>query len=153
MKLSDEAKQKIEEEYETFKEHQYANNTKEQRDDLGQFFTPPSIIFQMLEAVSWDEFGDKTILDPTCGAGGLLVACIFAGANPKCVYGNELDENILKVCKERLLPLGVPEENLHCGNALNEDCIKLGGFVKTYKWDPRANKVTGIEGTMLEDLW
>ena len=109
MKLSEETKKKIIDEYNLWKDKQYRDNTKEQRDELGQFFTSPEITIKMIESFSCDSLKGKTILDPTIGAGGLIAACIIAGADPELCYGNEYDKNILMGCKERLCPMGVPE--------------------------------------------
>lgn len=63
---------------------------------------------------------DKDIIDPCLGSGNLLAACIIAGADPTRCYGIELDEEVLAYAKTRLAKLGVPDENLKCGNALDE---------------------------------
>lgn len=47
MVLSEEVKQKITEEYKEWEEHQYAGKTKKERQDMGQFFTPPELTIQM----------------------------------------------------------------------------------------------------------
>ena len=86
MTLSEEAKQKIKDEYKEWEEHQYAGKSKSERQEMGQFFTPPELTIQMIEKF---EDLEGTILDPTCGCGGLLVACILAGADPKKIYGIE----------------------------------------------------------------
>ena len=79
----------------------------------------------MLE--KFDSVKDKDILDPTCGAGGLLAACILAGADPKRIYGIELDPEVLEIARKRLGKLGVPSSNLILGNALDpESYEKLG---------------------------
>lgn len=77
----------------------------------------------MLE--KFDSVKDKDILDPTCGAGGLLAACILAGADPKRIYGIELDKDIREVCLKRLCPMGVPESNIKLGNALDDDAYEF----------------------------
>lgn len=136
MTLSEEVKQSIIEEYKEWEEHQYGGRTKKERQELGQFFTPPELTIQMIEKF---EDLEGTILDPTCGCGGLLVACILAGADPLKVYGIELDQEILKLAQERLSKLGVPTDNLHRGNALNEDCYE---FREGYEYDPKRDKVT-----------
>ena len=71
----------------------------------------------MLE--KFDSIIGKDILDPTAGAGGLLVACILCGADPNRIYGIELDPAVLKVCRRRLLKYGVPPWHLKEGNALD----------------------------------
>ena len=55
----------------------------------------------------------------SAGAGNLLAAAIKAGFDPTKVYGVEIDEEIIKIAHERLVPLGVPTENLYLGDALN----------------------------------
>lgn len=66
MKISDEIKQKIKDEYDVYAATQYVGKTKKERQELGQFFTPPELSIQMLE--KFDNI-EGTILDPTIGAG------------------------------------------------------------------------------------
>lgn len=136
MILSPEQKSAIIEEYNSWTNKQYGSKTLEERKELDAIFTPPELTIQMIE--KFDSIENKTILDPTCGTGNLLIACILAGANPKMIYGNELDEEFLKLAKERLIPYGVPEQNLHQGNVLEDDCISLNSFKvgveKPYKY-------------------
>ena len=123
MQLSDDTKKKIQAEYDAWQSKQYAGKDKKARQDKAQFFTPPALTIKMLE--KFDSVKDKDILDPTCGAGGLLVACILAGADPKRIYGIELDKDIREVCLKRLCPLGVPESNIKLGNALDDDAYEF----------------------------
>ena len=123
MQLSDDTKKKIQAEYDAWQSKQYAGKDKKARQDKAQFFTPPALTIKMLE--KFDSVKDKDILDPTCGAGGLLVACILAGADPKRCYGIELDKDIREVCLKRLCPMGVPENNIKLGNALDDDAYEF----------------------------
>lgn len=123
MIISQETQQKIIDEFNNWLDYQYAGKDKAERQKLGQFFTPPQLTIKMLE--KFETFENKTILDPTCGAGGLLAAAIIAGADPKLVYGIELDEEVLAVAKKRLCPMGVPEKNLKVGNALDSDAYEI----------------------------
>lgn len=118
MKLSDDIKTKIQAEYDTWQAGQYAGKSKEERQSKGQFFTPPQLTIKMLE--KFDTLAGKDVIDPCLGSGNLLAACIIAGADPTRCYGIELDEEVLAYAKTRLAKLGVPEENLKCGNALDE---------------------------------
>ena len=129
MKLSDETKAKIQAEFNAWKDCQYAGKDKKARQAKGQFFTPPELTIQMFE--EFESITNKTVLDPTIGAGGLIAAAVIAGATPNMCYGLELDNEILTVCKRRLAKLGVPPCNLLQGDALdstNYDRFILCGF-------------------------
>lgn len=133
MQLTQGQKDSIIKEYNTWFNQQYGNNTLEERQEFAQFYTPPTLAITMIEKFSDLE---GKILDPTIGAGGLIAACIKAGADPKLCYGVELDKDILeKVTIPRLTKLGVPRNNLRWGNALNEDCLDFD-TKGTYSFDP-----------------
>lgn len=143
MKLTQETKQKIINEYNDWFESQYGNKSLDERKELGAFFTPPELTIQMIEKLSCESLENQTILDPTLGAGGLIAGCIIAGANPKLCYGNELDNDILNVARKRLGKLGVPADNLHQGDATENRCISKSSFNSNYKWETYEQ----------EDLW
>ena len=125
MKLTKKQKNAIKSEFKQWTETQYAGKDKKERQAKGQFFTPPALTIKMIE--KFDSIKDKDILDPTVGAGGLLAACILAGADPKRCYGIELDPEVLEIAKRRLGKLGVPSSNLILGDALDpESYEKLG---------------------------
>ena len=127
MTLSDKQKENIKKEFENWRDSMYGNKTLKERQDLGAFFTPPELTIKMLE--KFQDLNDD-ILDPCCGAGGLLAATIMAGADPKRCYGIELDPDICKIALERLGKLGVPEKNIICGNALDSKTYQLLPFTK-----------------------
>lgn len=137
MQLSDNQKKAITDEYNQWKDKMYANKTLAERQDFGQFFTPPSLTIKMLE-----KFNDLegSVLDPTCGAGNLLAAAIMAGADPKLIYGIELDPEILEIARSRLESLGVPKVNLHQGNALYEECYDFSDDYDYEKAVAKAEK-------------
>ena len=123
MNLSEEIKNKIQEEYDAWANAQYAGKDKKERQKLGQFFTPPQLTIRMLEKF---ENLEGNVLDPCLGAGGLIAAVVIAGADPSKCYGIELDPSILEVAKKRLAKLGVPEKNLIQGNALDPKSYEFG---------------------------
>lgn len=137
MQLSNNQKKAITDEYNQWKDKMYANKTLSERQDFGQFFTPPELTIKMLE-----KFQDLkgSVLDPTCGAGNLLAAAIMAGADPKEVYGIELDPEILEIARNRLQLLGVPTINLHQGNALYEECYEFSDDYDYEKAVAKAEK-------------
>ena len=139
MKLSETIKQEIYDEYNFFKNKLYAGKSLEERKELDQFFTPPELTIEMIEKMDCEDLSDKIILDPTCGSGNLLVACLIAGAAPKNLYGNDYDAKMVRLCRRRLIQVtedkGLPrythwEQNIHRGNALQKYC--LTEFSKTY---------------------
>ena len=123
MKLSEETKNKIQAEYEAWKEIQYVGKDKKERQKLGQFFTPPQLTIRMLEKF---ESLEGNVLDPCLGAGGLIAAAVIAGADPSKCYGIELDPSVLELAKRRLAKLGVPEQNLRQGDALDPKSYEFG---------------------------
>ena len=121
---------RIEEEFTKWESQQYAGNSKEKRTKLAQFFTPAAFAKALIDKLGPLE--GKDILDPCLGSGNLIAAAVLSGADPKRCYGIELDEAVLEVAKKRLAELGVPEENLVCGSALEQssyakkfDCIVM----------------------------
>ena len=133
MILSEDIKEKIRKELSDFTS-QYGEKTLKERKYLGAFFTPPELVIQMIEKF---ENLEGKILDPTCGSGQLLIGCIIAGADPKLIYGIELDPEILEIARSRLEVLGVPKINLHQGNALYEECYN---FSEDYDYEKAVAK-------------
>ena len=139
MKLSEEIKNKIIEilDSDYFRNSLYvdANGNeldKTKRDELGQFYTQGKICIKMIEKFKWETLSDKNILDPTCGSGNLLIACLIAGADLDKIYGNEYDARVIPTCRKRILRaaeilgLDVSKFNswqIHQGNALQARCL------------------------------
>ena len=118
------------EEYYKWFEHQYGNTTKAERKKLGAIFTPPEVSIKALEL--FDTLEGRTVLDPCCGTGNLLAAAILAGADPNKVYGNEINEEFVELCQERLEKLGVPRWHIHQGDALDIGCVEISSFSPDY---------------------
>jgi len=138
MKLTDELKQKIYEEYNSFRDSMYAGKSLEERKELDQFFTPPEITIPMLEKFEDDDIHEKTILDPTSGSGNLLAACLIVGADADKIFGNDYDGDMVAICRKRLKNLckqlnktGFKDYQIHQGNALQKLC--LTDFSKDYE--------------------
>jgi len=130
MIITEEVKQKILEEYEAFKDAMYTNKSREEREELGQFFTPPDVTFEMLALLKEDTLAGKKILDPTSGSGNLLAACLIAGADSDKVFGNDYDPRMVKACRDRLNKvcdmLGKPhikDWQIHRGDATDAFCL------------------------------
>ena len=130
MNLTEEIKNLIITEYKAFEDFMYAGKTKEERDELAQFFTPPEISIKLLEAYNVKDLSGKIILDPTSGSGNLLAAALIAGADSDKIFGNDYDAAMVKLCRERLNKvcdiLGKPhiqDWQIHQGNALQARCL------------------------------
>lgn len=143
MTISDDIKKLIEQEYKSWEDSQYGvyKDDKEHRKKFGMFYTPPELSIKMLE--KFDSVADKTILDPTIGAGGLIAAAVIAGADPRRCYGIELDEKIVEIARRRLVLLGVPPTHIVQGDALTsayydnfeDDHEELKNFAAVEKLD------------------
>ena len=146
MKLSEEAKNKIIEilDSQEFKSNLYEGLSEEKRKELGQFYTPGKLCIQMIEKFDCDSLSNKNILDPTCGSGNLLIACLIAGADSDKLFGNEYDSVAVDLCRKRLNRCcdilnkpHIKDYQIHQGNALGKWC--LTDFSEEYltKFDPK----------------
>lgn len=170
----------ITEEYNSWVDSQYASNSKNKRKELGQFYTPPDLIMSLLDKFDYnsDDFKNKKIIDPTSGAGGLLIGCYYAGANIENLYGIELDKNILEnVCWKRLdriIESDFPKErwqelksiirkHIHWGNALDKRCYSFDDekSEEYSEWlkeqdniekEKQKKKVDGIQANVAENV-
>lgn len=144
MKLTEEQKNKIKEVIDDRLKDFYGklNNDPEKRKRLGQLYTSGKVCIMMIEKYDCSSLAGKTIPDPTCGSGNLLIACLCAGADIDKVYGNEYDQVAVDLCRERILQaaecLGLDKDKfrswqIHRGNALQKRC--LTDFSEAYEKD------------------
>ena len=91
-------------EFKAFENDMYLGKSKEERNDLQQFFTPADLTIQMLEAldITKKEFLKTNILDPTSGSGNLLSAAAILGVPGGQLFGNEYDPEMVIACRERI---------------------------------------------------
>lgn len=136
MKLTAEIKKQIKDilNSEAFKVTLYAGLPEAKRDELGQFYTPADICIEMLEKFEADSFANKTILDPCCGSGNLLIAMLIAGAESNNIFGNDFDAAAVKLCRQRLnMACDILEKphiqdwQIHKGSALDVFCLTKFG--------------------------
>ena len=104
MKLSEEVKQKIVSilDSEEFMSDLYEGLSEARRKKLGMVYTPPKICIQLIEMFECDTLTGRNILDPACGSGNLLIACLIAGADSDKIYGNEFDPTAVALCRTRV---------------------------------------------------
>ena len=146
MKLSEEVKNKIIEilDSQEFKSNLYEGLTEEKRKELGQFYTPGKLCIQMIEKFDCDSLSNKNILDPTCGSGNLLIACLIAGADSDKLFGNEYDSVAVDLCRKRLNRCcdilnkpHIKNYRIHQGNALGKWCLTDFSEESITKCDPQ----------------
>ncbi len=72
----------------------------------GQFYTPSevSLLLSLLLGIDENTRQDKSIYDPTCGSGSLLLkASSLAGKNGLTIYGQEKDISTTALCKINMI--------------------------------------------------
>lgn len=103
MIISDIAKQKILDEFNSFEQFQYNGKSVKERKELNQFFTSPELSIKLIENLDSIE-GD--LVDPCCGAGNLLMAAAIVkvydlNESPLTVFGFDIDEPMVNLIKDR----------------------------------------------------
>lgn len=158
MLINQETKEAIFSEYNSFKEKLYAGKSLEERQELDQFFTPPEITIPMIEKFDCESLEGKTILDPTCGSGNLLAACLIAGADADKVFGNDYDDKMVKLCRKRLKSIceqlnkeGFEHYQIHRGNALQKRC--LTEFSQTYQSNYKEEYIDDLDYATGKNSW
>jgi len=160
MILSNEIKDKIKAilDSDEFMNNLYEGLSEEGREAKGQFYTPADICIKMIEKFSYDTLAEKNIIDPTCGSGNLLIACLIAGADPEALYGNEYDETAVKLCRKRINRaceiLGkepIKYYQIHQGNALQKRC--LTDFSDWYCRNYNADYIDDLKYAQSNNSW
>lgn len=90
---------------------------------LGAFYTPYSVSLAMAMVTGIEP--DKSVMDPCCGSGSMLLAALDACRRvhgpdqvPE-VYGMDIDPRAVRVCKLNLALAGIaPHGRIACGDAL-----------------------------------
>lgn len=124
--------------------------TQDRIDKTGEIFTPIKLVNEILDKLPEELFEnpDKTFCDPSAGDGNfleqiLLRKLLYSNDKTKClksIYGVELMNDNVEVCKQRLLSIvGSSQEhidivntNIVCANALKYDFSfgEVDGFEK-----------------------
>ncbi|GAA8876141.1 type I restriction-modification system subunit M [Helicobacter pylori] len=83
--------------------HHFASESGKSK---GQFYTPSgvSLLLSLLLGIDENTRQDKSIYDPTCGSGSLLLkASSLAGKNGLTIYGQEKDISTTALCKMNMI--------------------------------------------------
>ncbi len=142
MKLTEEVKERIVSilDSEEFMSDLYEGLSAEQRKKLGMVYTPAKVCIQLIEMFECDTLAGRNILDPACGSGNLLIACLIAGADSDKIYGNEFDPVAVALCRKRVNRacrlLGksyIKDWQIHEGDATEARCLSDFGPNYQYK--------------------
>lgn len=158
MKLNDAIKNEIRKEYDEWFNSLYGSTSKEERKKLGAVFTPPEVTIQMIERMNYDILENIVIIDPCCGAGNLIAACLIAGADPKNVYGNEFEQQFVDIARKRLKKFNVSKYHIHQGDATNPLCLDIDKFNSKYNYEDikrlqNTSKKINNKTSNEKDLW
>lgn len=118
---------------------------EQNRNNLGEVFTPTALVEQMLSYVDKSLFTDyeKTVIDSGCGNGQMLAVVLYERLKNKLdfekslstIYGVDINETNVELCRERLLCgredlRHIVERNIVCHDALTYD-YSFNGTNKT----------------------
>lgn len=85
----------------------------------GIYYTPQSIVEDMMMTIPRHDIDRKIFLDPCCGSGNFLVEALGMGFSPENIYGFDTDPEAVAIARGR-----VPGANIICGDFL-EACSDL----------------------------
>jgi type I restriction-modification system DNA methylase subunit len=82
----------------------------ERKDELGEVFTPPSLIKDIISNMKPESFEpDKTFLDPTCGNGNILVGVAIHKIS---LIQNHITAELLFIIANSLYGVDIMEDNV-----------------------------------------
>ncbi len=110
------------------------------RNHEGVYYTPLSIVREMMEAVLGGEnLEDKTFLDPCCGCGNFLAMALEMGFRAENIYGYDIDYRAVEFARERLAE-GV---NIECCDFLMDaPSISFDYIFTNPPWGKRIDAVS-----------
>ncbi|WP_033751288.1 type I restriction-modification system subunit M [Helicobacter pylori] len=105
----------------------------------GQFYTPSevSLLLSLLLGIDKNTRQDKTIYDPTCGSGSLLLkASSLAGENGLTIYGQEKDLSTTALCKMNMVLHNSATADIAKGGSstLSNPYFLENGMLKTFDY-------------------
>ncbi len=105
----------------------------------GQFYTPSevSLLLSLLLEIDKNTRQDKTIYDPTCGSGSLLLkASSLAGEKGLTIYGQEKDNSTTALCKMNMVLHNSATADIAKGGSstLSNPYFLENGMLKTFDY-------------------
>ncbi len=105
----------------------------------GQFYTPSevSLLLSLLLGIDENTRQDKSIYDPTCGSGSLLLkASSLAGKNDLTIYGQEKDISTTALCKMNMILHNSADADIAKGGSstLSNPFFIKNGMLQTFDY-------------------
>ncbi|WQU89450.1 type I restriction-modification system subunit M [Helicobacter pylori] len=104
----------------------------------GQFYTPSevSLLLSLLLGIDENTRQDKSIYDPTCGSGSLLLkASSLAGKKGLSIYGQEKDISTTALCKMNMILHNSATADIKGGSStLSNPYFIKNGMLKTFDY-------------------
>ncbi len=105
----------------------------------GQFYTPSevSLLLSLLLGIDENTRQDKSIYDPTCGSGSLLLkASSLAGEKGLTIYGQEKDISTTALCKMNMILHNRTDHDIAKGGSstLSNPLFIENGMLKTFDY-------------------
>ncbi|WRG51233.1 type I restriction-modification system subunit M [Helicobacter pylori] len=105
----------------------------------GQFYTPSevSLLLSLLLGIDENTRQDKSIYDPTCGSGSLLLkASSLAGKNGLTIYGQEKDISTTALCKMNMILHNSADADIAKGGSstLSNPLFIKNGMLQTFDY-------------------
>ncbi|MGN8481334.1 type I restriction-modification system subunit M [Helicobacter pylori] len=104
----------------------------------GQFYTPSevSLLLSLLLGIDENTKQDKSIYDPTCGSGSLLLkASSLAGEKGLTIYGQEKDISTTALCRMNLFLHNAPNHKIKGGSStLSNPLLIKNGMLQTFDY-------------------
>lgn len=104
----------------------------------GQFYTPSevSLLLSLLLGIDENTRQDKSIYDPTCGSGSLLLkASSLAGKKGLTIYGQEKDISTRALCKMNTILHNITDADIKGGSStLSNPFFIKNGMLQTFDY-------------------
>lgn len=122
--------------------------SEERKKSLGEVFTPPELVKEMLDQLPPEVWTDttKTFLDNSCGNGNFLVAVLerLLEKDPdplnalSRVHGVDIMQDNVDECRQRLRDLMPDPNNSEVDRILNQNIVCADGLRYHYRFDGSA---------------
>ncbi|MFT6914777.1 MAG: type I restriction enzyme M protein [Motiliproteus sp.] len=113
-------------------EYLMRNFATESGKSKGQFYTPAEVsrILAKVVGIGKDTTQDKTVYDPTCGSGSLLLKAADEASNGLSIYGQEKDVATTALCRMNMILHNNADAEIAPGghSTLAEPAYKQGSF-------------------------